>query len=220
VPTREELHGEGTTLFRRGEADKADLLLFERPGQAPLVVKDFAHKSAWVRTVGRFMVSREVRAYRWLGEVPGIPRLAGRIDAHALAVERIEGMPLAFAPDRTVDGKGKLKQLRGILDRMHALGVVHLDLRGRENVILDPQGKLFVVDLASAVCLRPGSWRHRLWFGWLSKMDEAAYLKWKTIVEAGPFTEEEQRFIDRFRKLRPLWFHRRQAWRGKTRPPV
>ena len=43
---------------------------------------------------------------------------------------------------------------------------------------------------------------------------------WKTIVEAGPFTEDEQRFVDRFRKLRPLWFHRRQAWRGKTRPRV
>ena len=79
---------------------------------------------------------------------------------------------------------------------------------------------MIVVDFASAIWLRPGGWLHRRLFGWLRKMDEAAYLKWKTIVEAGPFTAEEQAFIERFRRLRPFWLHRRQAWRGKTRPRV
>jgi hypothetical protein len=220
VPTRAELRGPEVSLFHEGERDKADLLSFERDGELPLIVKDFEHKPRWGRTIGRLMVSREVRAYEKMGAIPGIPRFAGRIDARALAIERIDGTPLAFAPDRTEDGPGKLRQLRGILDRMHRVGVVHLDLRGRENVILDRQGRIYVVDFASALWLRPGSWRHRLLFGWLSKMDEAAYLKWKTIVEAGPFTDDEQRFIDRFRMLRPLWLHRRQAWRGKTRPRV
>lgn len=220
APTRAELHGAETTLFHKGERDKADLLLFERGGEPPLIVKDFENKPAWVRMVGRLMVSREVRAYEKLGSMPGIPRFAGRIDPRAFAIERIEATQLAFAPDRTKDGPGKLRQLREILDRMHRAGVVHLDLRGRENVLLDGQGRIYVVDLASAMWLRPGSWRHRLFFGWLVKMDEAACLKWKTIVEAGPFTDDEQRFIDRFRMLRPLWFHRRQAWRGKTRPRV
>jgi serine/threonine protein kinase len=217
VPTREQLDGVATTLFHEGERDKADLLLLERDGES-LIVKDFKHKAAWVRTVGRLMISREVRAYEKLGAMPGIPRFAGRIDAHALAIERIEGTPLAFAPDRTVDGVGKLNQLREILDRMHRVGIVHLDLRGRENVILDRRGRIHVVDFASAIWLRPGGWLHHGLFGWLEMMDEAAYLKWKTIVEAGPFTDEEQVFVDRFRMLRPLWFHRRQAWRGKTRP--
>jgi serine/threonine protein kinase len=220
VPSRAELYGAETTVFHQGERDKADLLAFERDGELPLIVKDFQHKTAWVRTVGRLMVSREVRAYEKLGAMPGIPRFAGRIDARALAIERIDGTPLAFAPDRTQDGPGKLRQLREILDRMHRVGIVHLDLRGRENVILDRHGRIYVIDFASAMWLRPGSWRHRLLFGWLAKMDEAAYLKWKTIVEAGPFTDDEQRFVDRFRMLRPLWFHRRQAWRGKTRPRV
>jgi hypothetical protein len=220
APTRAELYGAETTIFHQGERDKADLLLFERSGEPPLIVKDFEHKPPWGRTVGRLMVSREVRAYEKLGPTPGIPRFAGRIDARAFAIERIEGTPLAFAPDRTEDGPGKLRQLREILDRMHRAGIVHLDLRGRENVILDTRGRIYVIDLASAVWLRPGSWRHRLLFGWLEKMDEAACLKWKTIVEAGPFTDDEQKFVDRFRMLRPLWFHRRQAWRGKTRPRV
>ena len=204
-------------MFHEGERDKADLLLFERDGES-LIVKDFKCKPAWVRTVGRVMISREVRAYEKLGTMPGIPRFAGRVDSHALAIERIEGTPLAFAPDRTVDGVGKLRQLREILDRIHRAGIVHLDLRGRENVILDRRGRIYVVDFASAIWLRPGGWLNRWFFGWLEMMDKAAYLKWKTIVEAGPFTDEEQAFVERFRMLRPLWFHRRQAWRGKTRP--
>jgi predicted Ser/Thr protein kinase len=195
------------------------LLLVEHRG-VPLIVKDFRNKAAWVRALGRLMISRETRAYGKLRGIPGIPRFAGRIDAHALAIERIEGVPLAFAPDRTVDGPGKLLQLRRILDRMHEVGVAHLDLRGRENLVLDREGRIWVVDFASAIWLRPGSLRHRLFFGWLKMADEAAYLKWKSIVEAGPFTDDERAFVERFRTLRPLWLHRRRAWRGKTRPRV
>jgi len=213
VLSRAALRSSKCRLFRKGPSHKADLLLVETGGER-WVVKDFARKPRWARLVGRLMIARESRAYRALGALPGLPRFVGRIDAHALAIDYVAAVPLAFAPERTRDGERKLRELRSIVDRLHAAGVVHCDLRGRDNVLLDREGRLCVVDLASAIRLRPGGVLHRALFGLLRQIDHAALLKWKRIVEAGPFTEDEQRLERRFRALRPLWLHRRRAWRG------
>jgi len=217
LPTRELLGSGRSRLFRLGHASKADLWLVES-GSRRFVVKDFRRKPWWVRWTGRALIAREARAYRWLGPTEGVPRFAGRVDAHALAVEYVEAIPLAFAPERTRDGMDKLLQLRAIVDRLHRAGLVHGDLRGRDNVLVDRAGRLWVVDLASAMRLRPGGLLHRALFSWVRQIDHAALLKWKRIVQAGPFTPEEQELFRRFRLLRPLWIHRRRAWRARTRP--
>jgi len=204
-------------LFRKGPPHKADLLLVET-GRERWVVKDFANKPWWARLTGRLMIARESRAYLCLGATEGLPRFGGRIDALALAIEYVAAVPLAFAPSRTRNGAAKHGALRGIVDRIHAAGIVHCDLRGRDNVLVDRHGGLWIVDLASAIRLRPGGPAHRLLFGLLRQIDHAALLKWKRIVEAGPFTHDEQRLWRRFRLLRPLWLHRRRAWRGGSGP--
>ena len=89
-------------------------------------------------------------------------------------------------------------------------GVAHLDLRGQDNVLLDSDGRVRVIDLAAAVCLRPGSLRHRLFFGWFSFADRAALLKWKRLLDAGPYTPEEERFLERHRFWRSLWIFNRK----------
>ena len=166
------------------------------------------------------MIAREARAYRALGPTAGVPRFAGRVDALALAIEHVDAVPLAFAPERTRDGPGKLAELRAIVERIHRVGMVHCDLRGRDNVLIDRHGRLWIVDFASAIRLRPGGLAHRVAFRWLRQIDHAALLKWKRIVEAGPLTDEEQALFRRFRALRPLWLHRRQAWRAGNGPPA
>jgi hypothetical protein len=200
APERELLDSDRCRLFRQGQPRKADLLLFDA-GPTRFIVKDFRRKPWWVRWTGRLLIARESRAYRILGRTEGLPRFAGRVDAHALAVEYVDAVPLAFAPDRTRDGADKLDQLRAIMDRLHRAGVVHGDLRGRDNVLVDRGGRVWVVDLASAFCLRPGGLGHRILFRGLRQIDQAALLKWKRIVAGGP-----------------LWLHRRKAWRGGTRP--
>ncbi len=216
-PTRADLSAPGVRPLQLGERDKADLLLVPTPA-GPVVVKDFRAKAWWVQWIGRLQIAREVRAYRSLESIPGIPRFVGQIDGLAVAIERIEGQPLGRAIDRTRDGAEKLEQLRAILDRMHARGVAHWDLRARDNLLVDRTGRVFVLDFASAVRLRPGGLAHRLLFRWCRLIDESAYLKWKRLLDAGPYSMDEQRFVDRYRTWRALWFHRRKAWRGKDRP--
>src|SRR5262245_23908600 len=82
---REDLH--------RGSWTKADLYVVATD-RGPVVIKDFSRKSAPVRWIGRLQVARECATYRVLEGVEGIARWLGRVDAHALALERLEGEPL------------------------------------------------------------------------------------------------------------------------------
>lgn len=218
APRREEIAAATVGLIQRGGDDKADLLLVDL-GEGRMVVKDFAAKSGWTRFLGRIQIHRELRAYRCLGRIRGIPALIGPVDSLAFAVERVEGERLHGSPDPRSKGAEHLRNLRVLIDRIHAAGVVHNDLRGRENLMLTPDGDLVILDLAGAFCFRPGSLALRLFFRSFAVTDEAAYLKWKEFLVPGRFTPEEEAFLRRFRVLRRLWpFNRKRRRSTEARP--
>jgi hypothetical protein len=187
-----------------GVGAKADVLVVEVSGGS-VIVKDFSKRRAWVRGLGRLQVRREAAAYRWLAGVAGVPAFVGVIDPLALAIERIDGQRLAFASLPPTDGLRCIVELRAILDGIHGRGVIHNDLRGRENVLLRRDGGLAVVDFAGAVRLRPGGLAHRLFFRLLAVADEAAFLKWKGMIAPGSYTPEDEAFLRRFERWRVWW---------------
>jgi RIO-like serine/threonine protein kinase len=147
--------------------------------QGPVVVKDFAPRARWLRaTLGRWLVARELRAYRALAGHPSVPRLVGRMGPFAFAVEHRPGRRLsrARAGELPPDFVDRLEQA---VRAMHARGVVHLDLRHRSNVLADASGAPVLIDFASAVCLRPGRWPDRWLLRALARLDEAALAKWR-----------------------------------------
>lgn len=188
----------------RGVGGKADVLVVDA-GDGPMIVKDFAPRAAWARLLGAIQIAREARAYRHLQGVEGVPRLIGTIDRCALAIERIPGERLAFATLPPGRGSALVATLRRILDGIHARGVVHNDLRGRENVLLRDDGSLAIVDFAGAMRLAPGGLMHRLVFAKLAVADEAAFLKWKGMLAPGTYTPDELRALARFERWRALW---------------
>jgi len=192
------------------------VLVVAVPGGS-VIVKDFAGRGRWVRRLGRLQIRREVAAYRWLLGVPGIPAFVGRVDPLALAIERIDGERLAFAALLPEDGPRHVAELRTILDAIHARGVVHNDLRGRENVLLRRDGGLAVVDFASALRLRPGGIAHRLFFRRLVLADEAAFLKWKGLIAPGTYTPADEAFLRRFERWRSLWPFNPKRRKAKAR---
>ena len=191
-------------MLIRGVGGKADVLVVAVDG-VKVVVKDFAPRKAWARLAGRLQIARETRAYARLRGVPGVPAFVGRIDPWALAVEHVEGERLAFAKIPPADGPRHVARLRAILDAIHARGIVHNDLRGRENVLLRADGDLAVVDFAAAARFRPGSLAHRLVFKALAMADEAAFLKWKGLLAPGSYTTAESIYLRRFERWRALW---------------
>ncbi len=176
--TRANLSQHVREVLNRGNARNPDTLLVEIGG-AQMVVKDFAPRRSWVRwSLGRWITRREVRAWRVLDGHPSVPRFLGQLDALAFAVEYRSGQRMSrkLASQRPRDFLPKLE--RAIRD-MHALGVVHLDLRHRSNVLLDATGEPVLIDFASALCFRPGSWSARWLLPLFARVDRGAFVKWR-----------------------------------------
>lgn len=204
------------TVLKTAGPTKADLLTLELPGGA-VVVKDYAGKPWWARAWGRWQIARECRAYAFAGAQPFLPRLLGRVDPLALALERVPGQQLADVHARFPDKGALLSPLRAAIDALHARGIAHLDLRGRENVMVTPEGRIVLLDLGGAVWMRPRGVLHRLLFPLLATADEAAWIKWKEMLAPGQLDARERAFERRFRRLRTLWvFNLKGAWKRKT----
>src|SRR5215471_18795693 len=149
TPTRDELLAHTPARFRLGRnLTKADIYLWEQDG-IRLIVKDYAPRPWWVRWIlGRAMVGREVRAYQRLAGVPGIPRLIGRIDPFAFAVEFVDGRDLShFRPgELSLDFFDRLLLL---VDAVHRAGVAQGDLHHRD-VVVGPGARPHLVDFSTA----------------------------------------------------------------------
>ena len=215
-PRRDEIGPGIREVLVSGVGAKADVLVVNLAGGS-VIVKDFAGRGWWVRRIGRLQIGREVAAYRSLAGVTGVPAFVGRVDPLALAIERIDGERLAFATRRPEDATRHVAELRAILDAIHARGVVHNDLRGRENVLLRRDGGLAVIDFAGSMRLRPGGIAHRLLFRFLAVADEAAFLKWKGMIAPGSYTREDEAFLRRFERWRALWPFNLKRRKAKSR---
>ena len=178
LPARHELGERCILTLQRGRGSSPDVLLVEVAG-GRAVVKDFAPRHPWVRaTLGRWLARRELRVYRQLAGHPAVPAVLGRLDALAFALEHRPGprlsrrRPWTFSP-------GFAARLGEAVEELHRRGVVHLDLRHRDNVRADMDGNPVLIDFASAWAFRPGGLPARLLLPWLALLDRGAVRKWR-----------------------------------------
>lgn len=188
----------------RGRAMKADVWLSTTAEGRPVVVKDFLRKPPWGRLWGWLQVRREARALCRVAELDVAPRIVGGLGSLALVLEYYEGELLARR-GAGEDNAGGLDRLRRCLETIHLRGITHNDLRGRGNILLRTDGSVILLDWAGALYLRPGSLPHRLLFGLLSRVDESAYLKWKSLLDPASMSEQERLRLRRFRRWRLAW---------------
>ncbi|MFN7975984.1 MAG: phosphotransferase [Acidobacteriota bacterium] len=191
-------------LLRKGHRGNADL--YEaKLADRPVVVKDFREKGFWVRgVVGPFSIRRERRVAGKLLGVAGIVRVHDAPMPGRVVMDRITGEPLSSAPPGSIDAE-VFARLDAIVLQLHQRRIVHGDLSHRGNVLLDADGRPWVIDLASAFDL-----------GWLGPLagpfvrllgffDRAAVAKWKKQLCKSPLTTEEERALSRLMFWRRFW---------------
>jgi hypothetical protein len=183
--TRKNLRSRTLEVLSRGGWGNPDVLLV-RGAEGPVVVKDFAPRSALVRLCfGRWLTRREQRAYRALEGHPAVPRLLAPVDALAFTLEYRPGELLS----RSLAGRvptAFLDELREAVVAMHRRGVVHLDLRHRSNLLAGEDGHPVILDFASALCFRPGGWLARWLIPWVARIDLGALRKWEARLANQP----------------------------------
>jgi len=224
--TREEIGTRPRRVIHPGSATKAAVLVVEAAGGAVLV-KDVRPLQAFVRAVyGRVVLRREERALSALAGAPGVPRLLGRIDRDALAIEYVDAEPLRrqLGPERL---RRACAALGARVDALHARGVAHLDLRQKRNVLVTAEGDVYLVDFESAFVLARRGWRGLL-LRLLAPFDRAAVLKFRARYAPDLLSDAERARARRQRWLGRLWFFHRFGpllrWlagrgRGRARSP-
>ena len=200
---RASLPGVCVGRIKRGAWNKADVhLAVVREGR--FAVKDYGAKTWTVRVAGRMQLRRETRAYRALAGLRGVPAFGRLIDADAIAVEYVEGVRLPkFHKHRPLPHLAS--HLALLLDSVHARGVVHNDIRSRDNILVTPAGRLFIIDFSSALRFGGNGIARRLLMPLFEGAERRALLKWKAALAPGTMTDEELRAHRRFSFLRRFW---------------
>ena len=208
LPSRAEYESAPKTHLTRGAPFKADVTLVDL-GEGPIVVKDFAPRAWWRRLIGRLEIGRECRAYAYLGPMEWFPVFLGRIDADAMAVEKVDGAALARSPDAGSRREAYLEQIRAAFDRLAELGFLHLDARNNKNVLLRPDGRVVFIDLAGSFWIPPGRPGHRLLRRFIALYYEANVIKWETLLhpDGDPRYGRPRppRYLDGLHDLRQAW---------------
>ncbi len=177
----------------KGRFTKADVFI-TRLGGRRFVVKDYAQKGFWERNlIGRIVIGREAGAYIALAGIDGLPSRFKRLSPFSFAVEYLEGKDLG-AVERGEIGRDVIRQFERILRDLHDRGWVHLDLHRRTNILLIG-GKVFVVDLASA--LHPGNipLLGRCLTGLIGLADRLSLIKMKTVFAPESLTAQERKLL-------------------------
>jgi predicted Ser/Thr protein kinase len=201
--TRADLPSINAGYLKRGAWNKADVYLaLTKEGR--YAVKDYAAKSWLVRLTGAMQLERESRAYKALEGMMGVPRLAGKIDKDAIIMEFVEGVRLQkFHKLRPLPHL--IPGLMSLLREVHERGVVHNDIRSRENILVTPAGRIYLIDFSSASNFQKKGLKRFFFMPVMAGSERRALLKWKEALAPELMTESERVSFRRFGFLRSLW---------------
>ncbi|HET9480904.1 MAG TPA: RIO1 family regulatory kinase/ATPase [Candidatus Polarisedimenticolia bacterium] len=218
---RADLPGVFSGYIKKGAWNKADVLLVTLT-DGRFAVKDYASKAAPVRWSGALQLAREARAYRRLEGLSGIPRFFGQIDRHAILLEYVGGIRLPKFHHRHGGVPRVAQRLKELMDAVHERGVIHGDLRSRDNLLVTAGGDLYLIDFSSAAVFDRSTWWGRRIFPRLRRAENRALLKWKVALTPADLTPEELAQHRRFKRFRRLWpFNRKTDLpRTKGRNPL
>lgn len=158
------------------------------------VLRDYSKPRPWIfRRLCRWAVRREIRVYRMLEGVRGIPQLIEPLDPDRYLMEYIEGGPLSNRTKKNPPSEEFLNALQRTLQEMHSRGVAHGDFRNK-NILIDREEKPHIVDFSTAW------WGTSLWrkplFAFYRNLDDRRFVKSKAKFAPHALTEEEKRLAE------------------------
>jgi serine/threonine protein kinase len=119
------------------------------------VVKDYSRgKFLYRNTVGRFLLWREIKAYRRLSGLRRVPTLYGVIDSSALLMEEIPGKRLKKRKGDIELSEAFFQALQRTIEDFHRRGIAHCDLKNASNVLVGNDGMPYIVDWNASISER------------------------------------------------------------------
>ncbi len=183
----------------------------EYPNTEYVIVKQ-AMGSVLVRWFRRWMIRREYTVYLRLTGIAGIPRCFGLQQGDRLFLEFIESDPLKLSAGELEDRDQFFAELLKLLQITHRAGVAHADLKRKENILVTPLGKPYLIDFGSAITCADTSGSLRRWaFRQACQIDLNAWVKHKYLgrfdeISAADAVYYQPTFIEQIaRPVRRIW---------------
>ncbi len=188
-----------------GHGYQATVTLFDTP-QGVVVVKS-PHHSGLLGAPGRVTIRREHSVYSRLHGVEGIPRCYALLDGLHLVLEHVPGPSLRAQARQLENPERFYARLLATIDAMHAAGVAHGDLKRKDNIVVGPDERPYLVDFGIA-CLDAPDGRglaHRR-FEYVRQLDYNSWIKLKYARALERMTAAEAA------RYRPLLLERVARW--------
>lgn len=161
-----------------GKGYQAATILYESP-YGNFVVKKARGVWPW-RAAGEAAIRREHRIYSIVDGIPGIPHCFGLIDGDTLVLEHIAGATFRRGENQLKDWDGFFARLLDTLHGIHARGVAHGDLKRKDNLLIGPGERPYIVDFGVASIEKPAAmpWSNAI-YRWMHQYDYNAWVKLK-----------------------------------------
>jgi predicted Ser/Thr protein kinase len=189
-------------FLRRRSRTRPDLRLIEWQGERA-VAKDWSNAWPPLRPHARRCLDREWRALETLADLPGVPRPLARLP-QGIIVSLLAGHPLHQGRWHR-QRRAFFDALDACVARIHARGVVHLDLRQRRNILRGANGEPMLVDFEAALVCNPARLSGRIALRWGRRIDRLAILKHKRRYANRLLTPGERRLAELLRVSRWAW---------------
>ncbi len=201
-------------VLRAGEGARPDVRVLNVAGRL-LVIKDYAAGANLVkRTVGRYLVHRELAAYTRLPWLRGVPPCYGRLDPYTLVTGFVDAQPAPQADPQRLTPEF-FAALLDLVHQIHRCGVAHGDLKRLPNILIDSYDRPVLVDFTAAVTIGSNP-TAALVLPHIFENDLRGVYKLKRRHAPALLTEQEQAFLE-YRGLGERLFRR---LRGHVREPV
>lgn len=196
----------GELVHRGMSVAQADIYATNWQGQ-PAILKDFSTRPWLVRVIwSRRVAAREIDLLRRLDGLEWMPRLLATVGPEAflmtrLPADRLPGRREPPPPPRF------WSRARALIERMHARGIAHGDLR-RKNLLIDKGYNPYLIDFATAIYRSaqvgpalgtaeapPGRGWSEFAFRRCRRIDRVTFARIKASYGA-QLSEDEQRWLD------------------------
>jgi len=199
---------------RLGAGYQAWVELFETPFGNYVVKR--AHGPFFWRRLGVRALRRERDIYERLRDVQGVPRCFGLLDEKHLVLEHVPGDSFRRRQHELLDRSRFFVRLLDTLKSMHAAGVAHGDLKRKDNLLVGPDERPYLIDFGLAYTSSDRTRRFdRVLFDWVKQYDYNAWIKHKYQRRVDSITPDDARYY-RPMKLERLARTIRLVWQKLT----
>ncbi len=185
------------------EGNQSKVRIADFKGEKALI-KSVPHpRIPGLRRIEWGILKREAKILQKLSDIPQIPRFLGFTGQYGFAMEWREGRSLREINPGSLPAVF-FQTLEATVKKIHQRGIVHSDLKRKENILVDPNNLPVLLDFGASFVKKSG-WR--LFNNWLYRqfrqIDLNAVAKYKVRYAPSLLTDKEKQQLEH-----PVFFER------------